>query len=260
MAAGTAYTRALSPRLADCQLTHLAAAPIDIARAQAQHTAYERALADAGLAVERLPPLPDHPDGVFVEDTALILGRDAVITRPGAASRAGETASTAAGLAGAFAVHRLGAGTLDGGDVLPIGATLYVGRSARTSDEGIAALAALVGPLGYAVVPVEAQGCLHLKSGVTFAGPDGAGTPVLLHHPDWVASAPFADVEPLAVAPDEPNAANVLRVGARLFVSAEAPRTAERLARRGFDVILLDVSELHKAESGLTCMSLISEG
>lgn len=255
---GTAYTRALSPRLAECELTHLAAAPIDLARAEAQHAAYERALAGAGLAIVRLPALPDHPDGVFVEDTALLLGPHAVIARPGAPSRAEETASTAEALAPDFTVHRLARGTLDGGDVLRIGDTLYVGRSGRTSDEGIAALAETVAPLGYEVAAVETAGCLHLKSAATFAGNDSAGTPVLVHHPGWVSPLPFRQTEPVAVHPDEPNGANVLRAGARLFVSSEAPRTAEMLAGRGFDVALIDVSELHKAESGLTCMSLIA--
>jgi dimethylargininase len=254
----TAYTRALSPRLAECELTHLQAAPIDLARAEAQHRAYEDALAEAGFTVARLPALPDHPDGVFVEDTALILGRHAIITRPGAASRADEARSTADALARDLTVHRLPGGTLDGGDVLRIGDILYVGRSGRTSGEGIAALAETAGPLGYGVIPVEAKGCLHLKSAVTFAGRDAAGTPVLVHHPAWVSPAPFAGVEPLATDPGEPNGANVLRAGERLFVSSEAPRTAEALAARGFEVALLDVSELHKAESGLTCMSLIA--
>jgi len=255
---GKAYTRALSPRLTECELTHLAAAPIDLARAQAQHAAYERALAEAGFAIVRLPALPNHPDGVFVEDTALILGGHVILARPGAASRADEVASTALGLASDFTVHRLGHGTLDGGDVLRIGDRLYVGRSARTCAEGIAALAEVAAPLGFEVVAVAAKGCLHLKSGATFAGHDGAGNPVLVHHPEWVCPADFSDVDPLAVPLDEPNGANVLRAGARLFVSSEAPRTAESLARRGFDVVQLDVSELHKAESGLTCMSLIA--
>ena len=249
--------RALSPRLAECELTHLSARPIDVARAVEQHAGYARALADAGFALNWLPALPDSPDGVFVEDTALILGRHAIVTRPGAASRAGETASTATGLAGDLTVHRLAAGTLDGGDVLRIGRTLYVGRSARTSDEGIAALADAAGPLGYGVVPVAAKGCLHLKSAVTFAGLDGAGVPVLLYNSDWISAAPFADVEPVAVT--EPEAANALRAGATLLVSAAAPRAAAMLSGRGFDVVALDVSELHKAEAGLTCMSLIAD-
>ena len=254
---GTAYVRALSPRLIECELTHLSARPIDIVRAEAQHAAYARALTDAGFELRWLPALSDAPDGVFVEDTALILGEHAIITRPGAASRAGETASTAEGLAESFTLHRLAAGTLDGGDVLRIGGTLYVGRSARTSDEGIAALAEIARPLGYAVVPVRVTGCLHLKSAVTFAGRDGPGTPVLLYRPDWIAPAPFADVEPVAVT--EPEAANVLRAARTLLVSAAAPRAADMLRGRGFDVVALDVSELHKAEAGLTCMSLIAD-
>ena len=217
---GNAYTRALSPRLAECELTHREREPIDIARAEVQHASYERALAEAGFEVSRLPALPEAPDGVFVEDTALILGRHAIITRPGAASRADEAGSTAAALAGEFTVHRLARGTLDGGDVLRIGETLYVRRGGRTSDEGVAALAEAAGLLGYGVVAVEARGCLHLKTAATFAGPDGAGTPVLLHHPDWVSPEAFADVEPVAVT--EPNGANVLRAGGRLLVSSEA--------------------------------------
>jgi len=256
MSIGTAYIRALSRRLAECELSHLGREPIDIARAETQHASYEAALADAGFEIRHLPALPEAPDGVFVEDTALILGGHAIVTRPGAASRAGEAASTAKGLAGDFEVHRLAAGTLDGGDVLRIGRTLYVGRSARTSDEGIAALAGAARPLGFAVVPVETRGCLHLKTAATFAGPDSAGNPVLVYHPDWVSPELFADVELVAVA--EPNGANVLRAGGRLFVSSEAPRAAEMLAGRGFDVVPLDVSELHKAEAGLTCCSLLA--
>lgn len=254
----TAYTRALSPRLAECELTHLDAAPIDLARAEAQHRAYEEALAEAGFTIARLPALPGHPDGVFVEDTALLLGGHAVITRPGAMSRADEVRSTAKALARDFTVCPLSGGTLDGGDVLRIGRTLYVGRAGRTSDEGIASLAEAAGPLGFDVVAVEAKGCLHLKSAVTFAGRDAAGTPVLVYRPEWVSPASFAEVEPFAVHPGEPNGANVLRAGPRLFVSSEAPRTADALAARGFAVALLDVAELHKAESGLTCMSLIA--
>lgn len=259
MTIGTAYTREVSPRLAQCELTHLATIPIDIARAVQQHEAYENALAEAGFAIRRLPALPDHPDGVFVEDTALLLGDQAIVTRPGADSRAGEAASTAEALAPAFEIHRLTRGMLDGGDVLRIGRILYVGRGGRTSDEGIGALAEAVAALGYEVVAVEARGCLHLKTAATFAGPDAAGIPVLVHHPAWVSPAPFRDVEPLAINPVEPNGANVLRAGTRLFVSSQAPRTADLLAARGFDVALLDVSELHKAESGLTCSSLLAE-
>lgn len=258
MSIGTAYTRALSPRIAECALTHLEREPIDVARAVAQHRAYEAALADVGLDIIRLPDLPDAPDGVFVEDTALLLGDHAIVTRPGAPSRAGETESTAAGLAERFTVHRLGAGTLDGGDVLKIGRTLYVGLSGRTNRAGVQALGDLAGLLGYRVVPVKATGCLHLKTAATFIGPDATGTPVLLHHPAWVSASIFADVEPVAVATGEAAAANALRVGDTLLFAAGNPRTAETLAERGFRVVAVDNSELQKAEAGLTCCSLIA--
>ena len=127
-----AFTRAVSPRLADCELTHLQRMPIDVAKADAQHSAYERALEQAGYDVVRLPVLPDHPDGVFVENTALILDGHAVILRPGAASRAAETSSTADGLAGHFDLHQVTDGHVDGGDVLRIGRMLYVGLSTPT--------------------------------------------------------------------------------------------------------------------------------
>ena len=252
-----AFTRAVSPRLAECQLTHLERQPIDVAKAAGQHAAYERALIGAGFEVIRLPDLPDDPDAVFVEDTALLLDGHAVITRPGAASRADEPQSTAAGLADSFALHRIERGFLDGGDVLRIGDRLYVGLSTRTDAEGIGALAELVAPLGLKVVHAELRDCLHLKSGATFAGTDGSGTPVLLYDERSVDPRQFAGVEPLAV--DEPAAANAVRAGGTLILASGNPRTAERLRNRGFAVVEVDVSELQKAESGVTCMSLIDE-
>ena len=257
MTAAIAYTRAVSPRLAECETTQ--EGRVDVALAVAQHAAYERALAAAGLELRRLAPLDDFPDAVFVEDSAVLLGDHAIVTRPGAPSRAGETASTADGLAGAFTVHRLGGGHLDGGDVLRIGKSLYVGLSSRTDKAGIRALGDLAAPLGFKVVPVRVAGGLHLKSAATFAGPDGAGAPVLVHNPDWISAALFADVEPVAVAAGEAHGGNVLRAGATLLAAADGPRTAEALAARGFRVVTLDISEMRKADAALTCMSLIAE-
>lgn len=259
MSIATAFTRAVSPRLAECETTQVFAEAIDAARAAAQHDAYEKALARAGLTVVRLPPLDDFADGVFVEDMALLLGRHAIVLRPGAASRAGETRSVAEGLAAEFAVHRLGAGHVEGGDVLRIGRTLYAGLSGRTDEAGVRALADLAGPLGYEVVPVRVSGCLHLKSAATYAGRDGAGNPILLHNPDWVSAASFAAVEPVAVAPGEPYGANVVRAGDTLLAAADSPRTAQLLSSRGCDVVALDISEMRKADAALTCMSLIAD-
>jgi dimethylargininase len=249
-----AFTRAVSPRLAECQLTHLERVRIDPAKAAEQHSAYEQALADAGFEIIRLPELADDPDAVFVEDTALLLGGHAVITRPGAASRIGETESTAAGLAGEFELHRIEDGYVDGGDVLRIGHILYVGRSTRTDATGIAALADLVGPLGYDVVEAQLRDCLHLKTGATCAG-DG----VLLYNERCVDPAQFKGVDPLAVARDEPAAANCVRAGGTVIMPAGNPKTTATLRDRGFHVIEVDVSELQKAESGVTCMSLIDD-
>lgn len=255
----TAFTRAVSPRLADCETTQAFDAPIDPIRAIRQHAAYEDALIEAGLTISRLPALPDHPDGVFVEDMAILLGTHAIVTRPGAASRAGEAESVAQGLAGAFTVHRLGEGHVDGGDVLEIGRTLYVGLSARTDEAGVRALGELAGPLGYHIVPVRVAGCLHLKSAATFAGHDAAGNPVLIHNPDWVPADLFEDIDPVAVAPGEAYGANVVRAGTTLLAAADSPHTADALAARGFVVVTLDISEMRKADAALTCMSLIAD-
>ena len=167
MSAGNAWTRAVSPRLAECELTHLQRAPIDMEKALAQHAAYEAALAGAGLEIVRLPPLDHHPDGTFVEDTALILGEHAIVLHPGVASRQGETGSVAEGLSRRLVVHRLGAGCVDGGDVLRIGRRIHVGLSTRSDSEGVRALAALAAPLGYSVAPAQVRGCLHLKTAIT---------------------------------------------------------------------------------------------
>ena len=254
-----AFTRAVSPRLTDCQLTHLARSPIDASKAALQHQAYENALRTAGFDIVRLPELADDPDAVFVEDTALILGDHAVITRPGAASRIGETESTARGLAGHFQLHRIETGHLDGGDVMRIGRTLYVGLSTRTDAVGIDSLRQLARPLGFEVVQAELRDCLHLKTGATFAGPDGVGMPTLLYNPRCVDPAQFAATHPLSIDEAEPAAANSLRVGERLILPAGNPRTVERLRTRGFDIVEIDVSELQKAEAGVTCMSLIAD-
>jgi len=247
-----AFTRAVSPRLAECQLTHLKRVPIDPAKAAEQHAAYEVALAGAGFEIVRLPELADDPDAVFVEDTALILGEHAVITRPGAASRADEVHSTASGLNGHFQVHWIQTGHVDGGDVLRIGKTLYVGRSSRTDTDGIRALADLVAPLGYSVVVAQLRDCLHLKTGATYVGNN-----VLLYSERSIDPSQFAGVEPVATI--EPDAANCVLAGDRLVLPAGNPLTAARLRERGFDVAEVDVSELQKAEAGVTCMSLIDD-
>jgi dimethylargininase len=254
-----AFTRAVSPRFATCELTHLDRQPISPERAAEQHRAYEAALAGAGLDVVRLPDLPAHADGVFVEDTAVILGEHAVITRPGAPSRRPEADSTAAALAERFEVHRMTRGRLDGGDVLTIGKKIYVGQSLRTDCSGIVNLAGIAGRLGYEVIEVPHDKCLHLKTGATYAGQDSAGRDVVLLNPDWIDGQVFEDVFLLPSHPVEAFGANALKAGEKLIYPAAYPRTSERLRALGFDVEEVDIGELEKAEAGLTCMSLIAE-
>lgn len=254
-----AFTRQVSPRIAECALTHLDRQPINASLAAEQHAAYEQALRDAGFRLIRLPYLADDADAVFVEDTAVLLGEHAVITRPGAPSRRDEIDSTADGLAPYFTIRRLTAGNLDGGDVLKIGRTLYVGQSSRTDAEGTKSLEDAVRPLGYTVMPIELGRCLHVKTAITVAGLNGDGRPVLLANLDWIDPGRFEEADVIGVANDEPFAANVVRAGERLIMAAGSPRTAAKLRERGFIVVEVDLSELQKAEAGGTCMSLISE-
>ncbi len=249
-----AFVREVSPRLAQCELTHLTRAPIDAARAARQHREYTRALSALGCRLEWLPPLPAQPDGVFVEDTAVLLPEIAVITRPGVPSRRDETAGVAAALGALRPLQHICApGCLEGGDVLHIGRTLYVGASARSDAAGIAQLAAALESCGYRVQSVALRGCLHLKSAVTFIAPD-----TLLVNPAWVDPAVFGVATVIAVAESEPYAANTLTVAGTTLVSAAYPDTARRLAAAGVRTLTLDVSELHKAEAALTCMSLLA--
>ena len=248
-----AVTRSVSPSLARCELTHLAREPIDAARAAAQHAAYEETLAALGATVVHAPPAPDLPDAVFVEDTAVVLDEVAVMTRPGAASRAAETEGVVSVLSSYRFLRSMTApATLDGGDVLQVGRTLYVGRSRRTNDAGIAQLESFVAPLGYRVAPVAFSQCLHLKSAVTALGDD-----LLLLNPAWVPASAFSGLHAVSVDAREPHAANVLRVGDAVVCASQYPRTCELLTARGLRVVPIDTRELAKAEGALTCCSLL---
>ncbi len=245
-----ALTRALSPRIVECELSFIEREPIDFGRAAAEHEAYEKCLADLGCTVMRIDAAPDHPDGVFVEDAAIVRDDFAIITRPGAESRRGETESVARALERFRPLRRIEApATVDGGDVLRIGDTLFVGRSQRTNDAGIAQLGAFAGSSSHRVVPIEFSGCLHLKSAVTQIAPQ-----TLLANREWVDTAQFGDFEVIDV--QEPHAANALRIGETIIMGSY-PRTADVLRLRGFTVRSLDLRELAKAEAGVTCCSLI---
>jgi dimethylargininase len=162
-----AITRQISPRFNECELTHLDRQPIDLDLARAQHRQYETALRDLGCEVISLPPEPELPDSVFVEDVALVFDEAAVITRPGADSRKPETESIARALAPYRTLFAIEApGMLDGGDVLRVGKTVCVGLSSRSNQSSVEQLQRILAPFGYSVKIVEVTGCLHLKSAV----------------------------------------------------------------------------------------------
>ena len=251
-----AITRAVSPALEKCELSFVARRPIDLARAKEQHRAYERTLESLGAHVVSLPAEPELPDSMFVEDPAIVLDELAVIFPLGTATRRAEAESLARELGRYRKLARVELpGTVEGGDVLRIGRELYVGRSRRTNAEGIRQLAAIAGPRGYEVISVAVNGCLHLKSAVTYLGERK-----LVANRAWFDAAAFAGYEWVDVAPEEPHAANALEMGGAVIFPAAFPRTRERIEKCGFRVISLDISELQKAESGLTCSSLIFEG
>jgi dimethylargininase len=248
-----AFTREVSPSIVDCELTHLARSPISVEVARTQHCAYEQLLASLGCDVRRVAPAPDHADAVFIEDTAVVFDEVAVIARPGAVSRRAETAAVEAALAPLRTIAHIEApGTLDGGDVLAIGRMVFVGRTARTNDEGIAQLSAILAPVGYTVQGVDVTGCLHLKSAVTAV--DDA---TVLLNPAWVSPVVFARFHVVKVDPAEPTAANVLRVGEQLVYDMSHPRTRSRLESLGRVLHVVDVSELAKAEGAVTCCSVV---
>lgn len=204
-----AITRGVSATINDCELTHVARTPIDVALAREQHAAYESALASLGCEIRRIPADDRYPDAVFIEDTAIVLDELAVMTRPGAESRRGERDAVAEILSDYRTVARIKApATIDGGDVLQLDDVLYVGRTPRTTDEGIAQLREILAPYGYRVVAVEVDGCLHLKSAVTRVSADA-----LLMNRRWVSPAIFDAWRIIDVNDDEPSAANALRIG-----------------------------------------------
>lgn len=251
----TAITRAVSPGIVSCELTFVARQPIHFAKAQEQHRAYAQLLEQAGARVLCLPAEPELPDSMFVEDPAIVLDEIAVIFPLGTESRRGEAASIASALSKFRKLaHITLPATIEGGDVLRVERTLYAGLSSRTNAEGIRQLTAIVAPHGYEVVPVPVTGCLHLKSAVTSLGRNA-----LLANRAWFEAEAFSGFQWIDVDAQEPHAANALAIGNCVIFPASFPRTRARLEAAGFRVTLLDISELQKAESGLTCSSLLFE-
>jgi len=251
----TAITRTVSPAVIHCEISFIDRKPINLARAQEQHRAYEKLLEKLGARVISLPAEPNLPDSMFVEDPAIVLDELAVIMPLGTESRRPEAASLAQALSKFRKLEDVKLpGTLEGGDVLRIGRKLFVGLTKRSNAEGIRQLAAILAPHKYEVITVPVTGCLHLKSAVTYIGRN-----TLLANRAWFDNTPLAGYDWIDVDPAEPHAANALALGSTVIFPASFPRTRAHIEARGFHVTSLDISELQKAESGLTCSSLLFE-
>lgn len=250
-----ALTRPVSRSINQCELSFHQRRPIDIQRAIDQHAAYEQLLSELGIRVVRLAAEPHLPDAVFVEDPAVVVDELAVISRMGTASRRPESKSVAEVLSLYRPLEYLiEPATLDGGDVMRIGRTLYVGISARTNREGVKQLTNLLRHYDYEVRPIEVSGCLHLKSGCSYVGND-----TVLVNRAWIDSGKLRALELIDVPSEESAAANALLVSDVVILPASFPKTRALLERLEFQVRAIDVSELQKAEAGITCTSLIFE-
>ncbi|GAA1734393.1 dimethylargininase [Microcella frigidaquae] len=247
-----AIVRMPSSRLADGELTHQERVPVDLDLAERQWEDYVGALRAEGFTIVEVPPAEELPDSVFVEDTLVIIDGTAIVTRPGAVSRAREiddAAPTARDLG--LRVERIvEPGTLDGGDVLQIGSTVYVGRGGRTNAEGIRQLRAIAGRLGREVVAVPVSKVLHLKSAVT-ALPDGT----VIGHPSTIDDASmWRSFLPMP----EAEGGHVVVLGDdAVLMATSAPASAELVRSLGYRVVTVDISEFEKLEGCVTCLSVL---
>lgn len=248
-----AITREVSASINDCELSFQAREPIDVAAAITQHKSYQRCLSELGVRIISLPAEPALSDAVFVEDAAVVVDEVAVIPIMGAPSRRVEVESIARALEPYRSLKFfVQPARLDGGDVLRIGRRVFVGLSRRTNKEGLVQLRYFLRPHGYDVQPIAVEHCLHLKSACS-----DIGNGTLLINRSWVDAKKLSEFNLIDVPEEEPDAANALRVEDTVIISARFPKTRDRLERKGFRVRPIDLSELQKAEAGVTCTSLI---
>lgn len=247
----TALVRRPSPRLTEGLVTHVERAPVDFERALAQWEGYVSTLRDIGWTIVEVPPANDCPDSVFIEDAVLMYRNVAVICRPGADERKPEVVEVEKVVDGlGCSINRIRApGTLDGGDVLKVGDTVYVGRSGRTNGEGIRQLRAILEPIGATVIAVPLSKVLHLKSAVT-ALPDGT----VIGYPPCVDD---ASIFPRFLPVPEESGAHVVLLGDdRVLMAADAPLSAQIFRDLGYTPIEVDISEFVKLEGCVTCLSV----
>jgi len=221
-----------------------------------QHARYCQALAECGLALTALDVDPRHPDSTFVEDTAILTERGAILTRPGAASRLGEVEAMRDAILSFFPSPCTiePPGTVDGGDICEAGEHFFLGISERTNEEGARQLAAHLARMGYTSSTFDVRtvkGILHLKSGISYIGDN-----TLVGMAELASDPQFRDYSVLRVSAEESYAANCVRVNHRVLVAAGFPRITAELRARGFDPLVLEMSEFRKMDGGLSCLSL----
>lgn len=249
----TVLTREVSPTIGNCLLTFMHRQSIDYDQACEQHRNYRAVLQELGLNVISLPGLPDLPDAVFIEDTAVVLDEIAVVCLPAVKDRRPELASVIDVLRQYRSLRFLTPpATLEGGDIVLKGTTIFVGNSSRTNLEGVTQLRQIVEPLGYEVKLVKVSGCLHLSTGASWLGGD-----TMLVNPNWIDVSGFAGCRIIPVPESEPWGANVVKIGDRLVMPATFVSTQALLQQHGFLTIAVNVSEFLKAEGGVTCMRLM---
>ena len=230
--------------------------PPDGALALAQHEAYCRALESQGLSLVRLAPDPRYPDGTFVEDTAVVTSRGAILTRPGAPSRAGEVPAVRSALEAWF--PELGAivapGTVDGGDVCEAGDLCFIGISHRTNPEGAAQLTEWLVQRGFQTLTIDIRrlpGLLHLKTGLSWLGDRR-----LLASADLERHPALDGWEVIPVPAGEDYAANCVRINEAVLIPEGFPVTTALLGELGYPLAPLDMSEFRKMDGGMSCLSL----
>jgi dimethylargininase len=250
-----AITHVPSPNMQRGERTFVDELPVDYELSLRQHAGYRAALERCGAEVLVLDVNRTMPDCVFVEDTAIVLRELAVMMSPGAESRRGEPAGIEPALRQFREVRRVKRpATIDGGDVVVAGRSVYVGESPRTNSEGVAALRETLAPFGYSVTGVPVRHCLHLKTACS-ALPDGR----FLVNAEWIDASPLPAERLIGVPKDEPWAGDVLVIGNQIILSEAFPQTADLLSALGFETIPVAVSEFAKVEGGVTCLSLVFE-
>ena len=250
-----ALTHRVSPNINECELTHSKKEPISYELARKQHETYCQILQSQGIKVRELTINLSHQDSCFIEDTAVVLDEVAIMASMGVKSRIGEVSGIENELTKFRVIKKIKPpGFLEGGDVLVIGKHVFIGLTTRTNKEGIKQFEQIASPFGYQIIPIEVNGCLHLKSACTALNEIN-----ILVNTNWISAKSFSGYNIVQVSPDEPMAANCLNLNGKIFIASGFPETRKILELRGYSFNTINISELQKAEGALTCSSIIFE-